>query len=393
MTPVSDFSSLQQRYELDVFGKRGIALVRGQDYRVWDEEGRGYIDCIAGQGSANLGHGHPRILGAIQDQASRLIHCPGAFANDQRAQFMEALVKVAPAGLSRVFLCNSGTEAVEAAIKFARIATGRNKVVTATGGFHGRTYGALSATFNPKYRKGCGSLLPGFTHVPYNQVPPLQEAIDGETAGVILEVVQGEGGVHLASQEYLEAARALCDRHGAQLIIDEVQTGFGRTGRMFAIDHFSIRPDIMCLAKSIAAGLPMGAVLTAAHIRIPIGAHGSTFSGNPLACAAALATLKVMEEEELPQRAQWLGDRLQHRLSGQNCPSIREIRRLGLMIGIELKLKVRPVLRELMARGILALAAGGTVLRLLPPLIMDRPGIDQVADTLLEVLGNEKSFT
>jgi len=293
-------------------------------------------------------------------------------------------------GLERVFFCNSGTEAVEAALKFARISTGRTEIVAAMRAFHGRTFGALSATFNKKYRQGFEPLVPGFSHVPYNKIETLEEAVTGETAAVILEAIQGEGGVYPADADYIRAARRICDEKGALLIIDEVQSGFGRTGKMFAFQHFDVTPDLLCCAKSLAGGVPMGAVLFGEKVQnLTPGTHGTTFGGNPLSCAAGIAALTAIEEEDLAGQAAEKGAYLMDKLRQIDSPLIREVRGMGLMVGIELKQKVAPYLKALQDHNILALNAGMTVLRLLPPLVISYEQIDRLVVTLEDVLTSE----
>ena len=293
-------------------------------------------------------------------------------------------------GLEKVFFCNSGTEAIEAAIKFARISTGRAGIVATMRAFHGRTLGSLSATYNKKYREGFEPLVPGFSHVPYNNIEALEKAVTDETAAFIVEVVQGEGGVYPADKAYIQAARRICDVHEALLIVDEVQTGFGRTGKLFAVQHTDVTPDLLCCAKSLAGGVPIGAVLIGPKIKnLAPGVHGSTFGGNPLSCAAAVAALEVIEEEDLAGQAAEKGTYLMEKLSEINSPLIREVRGLGLMVGIELKQKVQPYIKELQARHILALNAGLTVIRLLPPLVITYEQIDYLVDTLRDVLSME----
>ncbi len=379
---------LESRYASGAYPQREIAIVRGQGARLWDADGREYIDCISGYGVALIGHGRPEVAEAIADQARRLITCPEVFYNDQRARLLDRLIGLAPEGLTRAFLCNSGTEAVEGAIKFARLATGRPGIVAAMRGFHGRTLGALSATWEKRYREPFEPLVPGFTHIPYNNLARLEAAVTEETAAVLLEVVQGEGGVRPGTREFLQGARELCDRTGALLIIDEVQTGFGRTGRWFAVEHHDLRPDLMALAKGIAGGVPMGAVLMTDAIaeKIKPGVHGSTFGGNPLACAAALATIDVLEQENLPRQAAEKGTYLIERLRRIESPKIREVRGLGLMVGVELRERSTPYLRALMAHGVLAIPAGPTVVRFLPPLVISRDELDQVVDAFATVL-------
>jgi len=365
-----------------VYAKHPIAIVRGEGARVWDSEGREYIDCVAGHGVANLGHAHPAVAEAIAQQARRLVTLHEAYYNDQRAALLGKLARMVPE-LDRVFLCNSGTEAVEAALKFARLSTGRSGVVAAMRGFHGRTMGALSATWNKHYREPFLPLVPGFSHVPFNNVEALEKAVNEDTAAVILEVVQGEGGVHVAEPGYLEAARAITREHGALLIIDEVQTGLGRTGKMLALEHFDLIPDLVCLAKSLAGGLPVGAVLMGPAVRnLVSGLHGSTFGGNPLVCAAALAALEVIESEDLPGQAAQKGAYLLDQLRQLRSPLIREVRGLGLMIGVELRSRVAPYLAAMQERGVLAFAAGLTVIRLLPPLVITQAELDTVIEAL-----------
>ncbi len=384
----SSIQSLESAHTSGVYPKRDLVIVRGEGAHLWDDQGRRYIDCVGGQGAANLGHSHPAIVEAISQQARRLISCPEIFYNDVRAQFLAELTAAAPGELNRAFLSNSGAEAIEAAIKFARVSTGRREIVAAMRGFHGRTMGALSATWNKKYRGPFMPLVPDFTHIPYNNIPALEAAVSDATAAVLLEPVQGEGGVRPADPAFLQAARDLCDAHGALLIVDEIQTGFGRTGRLFASEHYDLRPDILPLAKSIAGGVPMGATLLGPRVgELPRLVHGSTFGGNPLAAAAARAALRVLQEEHLPERAAHLGALAKTRLIAFESPLIREVRGLGLMIGIELKIKVGPVLRALQERGVLALPAGATVLRLLPPLVIDEADLLYVIDAIEGVLG------
>lgn len=382
---MSDLFTLESQHTSGVYAKRDLAIVRGSGALLYDDQGREYIDCVGAQGVANLGHAHPAVAAAIAEQAKVLISCPEMFYNDKRAALMARLTALA--GMPRVFLCNSGAESIEGAIKFARASTGRAGIIAAMRGFHGRTYGALSATWNKKYREGFEPLVPGFSHVPYNNLEKLAEAVDDNTAAVLLEVVQGEGGVYPASAGYLQGAQELCRQRGAMLIIDEVQTGFGRTGRMFAYQHHGLQPDLVCVAKSLAGGLPMGAVLIGERVgELPTGSHGTTFGGNPLACAAALAVLDVLEQEKLPERAAELGVYILERLGAMNLPQVREVRGLGLIVGIETRQKVAPYIQALGERGVLALNAGMTVIRLLPPLVITRQQVDTVLESIQEVL-------
>lgn len=375
-------------HEAGLYSKRGLTLVRGSGALVYDDEGREYVDCIAGHGVASLGHGNPHVVEAISEQARRLITCPSTFDNDVRITYMAKLARVTPRGLDRFFFCNSGAEAVEASIKFARLSTGRTGLVAAKRGFHGRTAGALSLTWNPKHRKRFEPLLPGVEHVAYEDIEALEEAVDENTAAVILEVVQGEGGVHCGSSEYFGRVRDRCEEQGALLIFDEVQTGFGRTGRWFAAEHTGVVPDLLCMAKAMAGGLPMGGVALGPAVQnlFPL-AHGTTFGGNPLVCAAALATLECMEAWNLVERAHDNGRWFIGLLERIEADVVREVRGLGLMVAVDLRTRATPYLRELQRRGILALPAGATAIRFLPPLVIERSDLERVCFTLEEVLG------
>lgn len=381
---------LETRHTSGVYGKRDVALVRGQGATVWDEVGNAYIDCAAGIGVANVGHSHPRVAAALAAQANTLITCPEFVYNDRRAVLLERLAATLPEGMERLFLCNSGTEAVEGAIKFARLTTGRAGVVATMRGFHGRTLGALSATHKKAYRDPFGPLVPGFSHVPFDNIERMEQAITDETAAVLIEVVQGEGGVRPASGEWLQATAQFCRERGALLIVDEVQTGYGRTGRMWAFEHFGIAPDLLCMGKAMAGGVPMGAIGIGSRVaELPTGVHGSTFGGNPLACAAATAVLDIMAEENLVARAAENGAYLQVRLRELDLPVMREVRGLGLMVGLELRTRVMPAVLALMDHGVLALNAGPTTLRLLPPLVISRVEIDAVVAAIATVLAAE----
>jgi acetylornithine/LysW-gamma-L-lysine aminotransferase len=350
---MQNITEIENKHTSGTYTKQPIVIVRGKGASLFDENDVEYLDCSAGHGVANLGHGHPKIAEALHRQALRLITLFETFPNDQRAALMEKITALVP-GLERVFFCNSGTESVEAAFKFARLSTGRSEVVATMRAFHGRTFGSLSATYNKKYREGFEPLLPGFSHIPYNNIEALEKAITDKTAAFIVEVVQGEGGVYPASTEYMQAARRICDERGTLLIVDEIQTGFGRTGKMFAIEHFGVTPDLLTCAKSLAGGVPMGAVLIGRNVKnITSGVHGSTFGGNPLSCAAANAALNVIKEEDLPGQSAAKGKYLMDKLKKIESPNIREVRGLGLMIGIEMKQKVAPYIKILQEQKII----------------------------------------
>jgi acetylornithine/LysW-gamma-L-lysine aminotransferase len=379
---------IEDHHTSGAYPKRPIAIVRGQGVTVWDAEGRAYLDMTSGQGVALLGHSHQTLVEAVKRQAANLITCPEIFYNDQRAALYETLSTYTPEGIDRFFLCNSGSEAIEGAIKLARWSTGRQGIVAAKGGFHGRTFGALSATWREEYRAPFEPLVPDFSHIPYNDPEAAANAIDQKTAAVLVEVVQGEGGVHPAETTYLLSLRRLCEERGALLIFDEIQTGFGRTGQWFAFEHHNVVPDVLCLGKGIAGGLPMGVVAWKQSLgSLPRSSHGSTFGGNALVCAAALATLRVLAEQDLPERAAKLGESFLKKLHALDHKLIREVRGQGLMIGIEMRRRVTPILKLLMEHGVLALPAGSTVLRLLPPLIIEEEQLERTYQELTRVLG------
>jgi LysW-gamma-L-lysine/LysW-L-ornithine aminotransferase len=363
-------------------------LVRAEGARLWDDAGRPFVDLGATHGAGSLGAAHPAIAAAVAEQARTLLYLGSGYRSPVRDDFLEALLHRLPDRFSRVFLSNSGTEAVEAGIKIARSATGRPGIVAAMRGFHGRTLGALSATWRRELREPFEPLVPGITHIPFNDVPAVEAAVGPETALLLLEPVQGEGGVHVATPEFLRAARAATDRVGALLAFDEVQTGIARTGRLFAFEHFGVVPDLLLLAKSLAGGVPIGATITTSEVEQRFqGSHHSTFGGNPLACAAGLAALDVVDREGLVARAERLGAVGQRALAGLPNERVREVRGLGALLGVELREKVNPYLAALEARGYLALPAGATVLRLLPPLVISEEDWGAGLGAISEVVG------
>jgi acetylornithine/LysW-gamma-L-lysine aminotransferase len=382
----TDYQQLEHEYGVVLAAKRDLVAVRGKGALLYDEAGQAYIDCVGGIGVAALGHSHPKLVEAVQRQAETLITCPHILYNNIRSKMLKKLVEVTPKNLTRAFLCNSGSEAVEAALKFARLHTRRPNFVTAMRGFHGRTMGAVSATFTKKYRDSFEPLIPGFTYVPFNKIEKLEAAIDDNTAAVMLELVQGEGGVNPIQADYIAAARKLCSDRGALLIIDEIQTGFCRTGKFFACEHFDLQPDMMTLAKALGGGVPIGATMINADINIDVGLHGSTFGGNPLACAAALAAMETYQDDNLAQRAAEMGAYFESGLAEKPLSQVRVVRRLGLMIGIEIKHKVLDILAQLLERHIIALPAGPNVIRLLPPLIIEKEQLDEVVEALQDLL-------
>jgi len=381
-----NYKEVIQQHEMDVYPRRDVVLVKGKGARLWDDQGNEYIDCAAGVGVATIGHANEKVAEAIYKQAQTLAVCPNTFYNDSKAIFLEKLMSVVPKNLTRAFLTNSGTEAIEAAIKFARFATGKTDFIATMKGFHGRTMGALSATYKEEYREGFYPLVEGFKHVAYNNFDKLAAAVTDKTAGIILEPVQGEGGINIGDKEYFQKVRRLCDEKNIILIIDEIQTGFCRTGKFFALEHFGIEPDILTIAKAIAGGVPMGAAVCSSKISLPMSKHGSTFGGNPLACAAGAAAIDFMIEQNLPQQAVEKGEYFVGLLKSESLSKVREIRNMGLMVGIEIKEKSQPILIELLKEGIIALPAGTTVIRLLPPLVISKEDLKKVAETLISIL-------
>lgn len=375
---------------MHTYGRWPVAMVRGEGVWLWDADGNQYLDFAAGIAVTILGHSHPAIAEAIADQARTLLHCSNLFYIPQQVELANWLVN--HSAMDQVFFCNSGTEASEAAIKLARRwayhngMPERSTVITLEHSFHGRTLGALTATAQPKYQEGFGPLLGGVRHVPVGDVKALEEALDGTVCAVMMEMVQGEGGVMPLPVDYVQEVRALCDRRNVLLVIDEVQTGMGRTGTFFAYEQFGVEPDICTLAKGLANGVPVGAVLAkrpVAEAFVP-GSHGSTFGGNPLAMRAALATVEVVEKERLWEKAARRGAYLRGRLANAlgNHPHFREIRGMGLMIGVVLDEGASQVAEACLKRGLLVTVAGGNTVRLLPPLIVEEPEIDMAVERL-----------
>lgn len=387
-----DFAQIEETMAGGVNPRRGkTVMARGEGCWIWDTEGNRYLDLTSAQGVTMLGHAHPALSRAIGEQAQQLINCPSFFYNETRAKLLAKLAEVLPPHFAHVFLANSGAEAIDGAIKFARLATGRSQIVACMRGFHGRTLGALSVTWEPKYRKKFEPLLPDVTFVPYGKLDKLAEAIGPGTAALIVESIQGEGGVNMTTLEFLQGAQDLCREQGSLLIVDEIQTGFGRTGKWFGHQHFDLTPDIICMAKGMGAGFPMGGIAYTSAVREQLfpGAHGSTFGGNPLACAAAIAAIETYQNDNLIERSDRMGKLLRAKLEaaiGERM-IVRNIRGLGLMIGIELREKVSPYLQSLMMEhGVIALNAGANVLRLLPPLIISEEEVEIGVEAIAAVL-------
>ncbi|EFW93869.1 acetylornithine aminotransferase [Haladaptatus paucihalophilus DX253] len=373
-----------------VYNEKPIRIASGEGPYLYAEDGTEYLDFGASYAVTPVGHCHPDVVSAVQEQAAELLFVHASYPTDARDDLYAKLAAVAPEGLENVWLNNSGTEANEAALKFARSATGKSKLVAAKRGFHGRTMGSLSVTWKKKFRAPFEPLVDDVEFVTYGDEEELADVIDDDTAAVILEPVQGEGGVNPATKTYLQAARELTEDAGTALIFDEVQTGLGRTGAFWACEHADVTPDVLTTAKGLASGLPIGATLCADWIAESAGSHGSTFSGSPVVSAAAEATLSVLVEENLPEHAAEMGEYLRSELEAADLP-VREVRGHGLLVGIEVKRGANRVLKELaLSHGVLALPAGRSVVRLLPPLTVDTEHVDTVVSALADVLGGNE---
>ncbi len=382
-------AELSDKYLMRTYRRAPVAFVSGQGARLVDAEGKTYLDFVAGIAVTALGHNHPALTAAIRAQASRLLHVSNLYHIPQQAELARWLVEHSV--LDRAFFCNSGAEANEAAIKLARRfgktrGNGAYEILVAEHSFHGRTLGALAATAQPKYQQGFEPLPPGFVSVPFNDLGALEAAAGPSSCAVMLEPVQGEGGVTAATPDYLRGVRRLCDARGLLLILDEVQTGIGRTGRLFAYEHYGIAPDILTLAKGLGGGVPIGAMLATADVADAFapGDHGSTFGGNPLACAAALAVLTTIESDGLVDRARDVGAYLFERLRilARRHPVITEIRGQGLMAGIELSVEAAAIVETCRERGLLINAVKANTLRLVPPLIITPADVDEAIEIL-----------
>ncbi len=371
-----------------------VTIEKGVGSHVWDINGKEYVDCMGGYGVALVGHQNKRVNKAIKDQVDKIITVHSSLYNKTREEFLETLIGLAPKGLTQVHLNNSGAEAIEAAIKFARKFTGKKGMVAMKGSYHGKSFGALSITFNPKYKKAFEPLLEKVSYASYGDINELRSVIDEDTAFVILEPIQGESGINVAPDGFLQDVRKLCDEKGILLIFDEIQAGLGRTGRLWACDHWNTVPDIMCLAKGIAGGVPMGATLVRPEILAAMskGEHSSTFGGNPLSCAAGIAALKALTEDGLIQNSEKMGKIFRDGLEKlkEKHAIIREVRGKGLMIGVELKFEVKNVLMNLMEEGVLMLYSGRNILRILPPLVITEEDIAKVLQVLDRVLTKEE---
>jgi predicted acetylornithine/succinylornithine family transaminase len=387
-----------QRYVIGNYTRYPVTLVRGEGSRVWDDLGNRYLDFFPGWGCDLLGHCPPRVVKAVQEQVARLIHVPNTWLTEPQAELAQALSQRTGWG-GQCFFCNSGTEANEAAIKIARLhgkwsaqqaAAGRYKIVTTLNGFHGRTYGALSATGQPKYHQGLEPMLPGFSYAPFGDLDAAASLIDSETCGILVEPIQGEGGINLPPAGYLEGLRELANRHKLTLIFDEVQAGMGRTGRWFAHQLWNVQPDVMTLAKALAGGVAMGGLVARPEFaaKLKPGTHAATFGGNPLACAAALATIQTIEADGLLARAEVLGETFRARFDAlrSRCSKIEDVRVKGVMIGLQLTVDGAAIVKACLERRLLINCTHGTVIRLLPALTLTDAELDEGCSILEDVL-------
>ena len=384
----------EDQYLGNLYQRFPVTIEKALGSHVWDTNNNEYIDCMGGYGVALVGHRNERVVNAIKSQIEKVITVHSSFYNKTREEFLQALIGIAPKGLSQVHLNNSGAESVEAGIKFARKFTGRKGMVAMKGSYHGKSMGALSLTFNPKYRESFQPLVEKVTFSPYGDIDALQTAVDKDTAFVILEPIQGESGIHVPPNGFLQDVRKICDENGSLLVFDEIQSGLGRTGSMWASEHWETTPDIMCLAKGIAGGVPMGVTLVKPDILSVMkkGEHSSTFGGNPLACAAGTATLQALTQDGLVENAKNMGEKFLRGLNDLKSKHkiIREVRGKGLMIGVELKFEVKDILMEGIKKGLLLLYSGRNILRLLPPLVISDEDVTKSLQILDELLTNEE---
>lgn len=384
----------EDRYLAALYQRFPVNIAKGKGTKVWDTAGKEYIDCMGGYGVALVGHCNDRVVDALKRQAEILITAHMSTYNDTRLRFMEKIASVAPPSLNKIFFANSGAESVEAALKFARKYSGRHGVIAMNGGYHGKTFGALSVTYSEKYRKSFMPLLDGVKFVPYSDPSMLEDIIDDTIGSVILEPIQGETGIIVPPDDLLPRIREICDRHNLVLIFDEIQSGLGRTGKMWAGQNWNTTPDIMCLAKGIAGGIPMGLVLAEQEIMdsMKLGEHSSTFGGSPIACAAGTATIEALIDDKLIDNAAKMGVYFKEELIRlqEKHKIVRQVRGIGMMLGVELRFDVKDILFDGIRRGLLILYSGRNILRLLPPLVMDETTVSHAVDIIDIILTNEE---
>ena len=384
----------EDNYLGNLYQRFPINISKGKGAIVWDVSGKEYIDCMGGYGVALVGHCNDRVINAIKNQSDNLITCHMSVYNNTRLKFLQKMSKISPKELSKVFFSNSGAESIESALKFARKYTGKKGVIAMIGGYHGKTFGALSVTYNEKYRKSFQPLLEGVKFVPYNNPSKIEDSLDDSIGTVIIEPIQGETGIIVPPDDFLQKIRKICDQNNLVLIFDEIQTGLGRTGKMWASEHWSTIPDIMCLAKGIAGGLPMGLTLCKPEIldAMKLGEHSSTFAGNPLSCSAGIATIDSIVEENLVGNAVKVGNIFKNGLLElkENHRIVRDVRGLGLMLALELRFDIKDILFEGIKEGLLMLYSGRNIIRLLPPLVIDEIKVLKTLDIMDNLLTKEE---
>jgi [amino-group carrier protein]-gamma-(L-lysyl/L-ornithyl)-L-glutamate aminotransferase len=384
----------EDRYLAALYQRFPVNIAKGKGAKLWDIAGKEYIDCMGGYGVALVGHCNDRVVNALKRQAEILITAHMSMYNNTRLRFMEKIASVAPPSLNKIFFANSGAESVEAALKFARKYSGRHGVIAMNGGYHGKTFGALSVTYSEKYRKSFMPLLDGVKFVPYSDPSMVEEVVDDTIGSVILEPIQGETGIIVPPDDLLPKIREICDRRNLVLIFDEIQSGLGRTGKMWASQNWNTTPDIMCLAKGIAGGIPMGLVLAKQEIMdtMKLGEHSSTFGGSPIACAAGTATIEALTDDKLIDNASKMGVRFKEGLTRlqEKHKIVRQVRGIGMMLGVELRFDVKEILFDGIRHGLLILYSGRNILRLLPPLVMDETTVSRAVDIIDVILTNEE---
>lgn len=386
MTLSKDYESIVEKdknYVMQTYTRQPIALESGKGSVVRDINGKEYIDCVAGIAVNNVGHCHPRVVEAISKQAEKLIHVSNLYYTDVQAQLAEELVGIT--GMGRAFFCNSGTEAVESAMKLARVTTGKTEFIAAEHSFHGRTMGSLTVTHKSVYRTPFEPLVQGEKFVAYNDAQAIRDSITKDTAAVIVEPIQGEGGINVPSDDYLREVREICDENELLLIFDEVQTGFGRTGKWFCKDHSGVKPDIMTMAKAIGGGFPMGAIVARDGISFGKSQHAATFGGGPLACAASLASIGAIRDEKLADRAAKMGEYFMERLNSLELDNITEVRGKGLMIGVEIDRPCADIVDIARENGVLLNCTSEKVIRIAPPLVITKEQINKVVDIIAQI--------
>lgn len=390
-----EIMDIENRYLANVFSKKPAVFTSGKGALLWDIDGKEYVDCASSYGVAALGHCHPKVVEAVKAQAEQLITLHGCYYNDKRAEYTQKLINIMPQGLDKMFFSNSGAESVECAIKLARKATGKTEIIAVMGGYHGKTMGALSATWDKKYREPFMPLVPDIKHVAPDNPQKIREAISDKTAAILLEPIRGEGGIRVPPDGYLQEVREICNRRDVLLMFDEVQTSFGRTGKLFGQENWGVTPDVMCLAKPFAGGLPIGITVAkeALMSMFKVGEHSTTFSGSPLVCAAGCAAVDALVEEKLAEKAASNGKYFKNQLEdlASKYKMIKEVRGLGLMLGMEFRCDVYGVLKKSLEKGVLLIDAGRTVVRVLPPLVINKVQIDRAITVLDEALEEEEN--